>query len=683
MIKNYKIFTESLLSKLEGPSEEEIFNNFKDLTPDDMLYKSIDIGFSKGIKKAINFGVNIDFNEAFCLSAESGHLDLVKFFHEKGAEVTNDDNYALKYSAENGHLDVVKYLIEHGADVHANNDYALRWSANNGYLDVVKYLVENGADIHVNSDVPLLNAVINGHLDVVKYLVENGSKITHKILRHAENNEFTDIVNYFNQQLDNGSIKESLLDKLEGPSEEEVIKNIENKYLEDQIKIFVENGYIKGILKIKKMFDKNYLNDEIEGFKNFKHLLKHTSFNTMDIINYPNVLELLDKEDVFNIYSIDHMIEECILTSKKESLDYLLKKYNKYAKERFSNEKNKIYLINPMLRKDFDIIEILLNNGIFDFDPYKFFSSAIKYGGEEMGELFIKKYNFSESLLNKLEGPSEEEIWDVIKQFKPVKMLNKSIQSGLIKGVELALKLEPELLNHKIILDNIVESDNSEMLKTYLKCGGVISDKDNYLLRVALEKRNYEMCKIIIDSLSEDLIISELTTIKLAAYGNYDIIKYFVDKFPKSAKMLLKNVENSFHNFGIEHTQKTKDYLQSKILSNESLLTKLEGPSKEEISKNLNFEIKFDNPEDFINDIINNIKVSKKRNNDIIFEKDGTDILLLRDADKYLFIDNELVWDILKKVYGLTVTESNVILGKMFSEYFGFRITPMYHLGLF
>ena len=50
----------------------------------------------------------------------------------------------LHHGAENGHLEVVKYLVENGADIHANNDHALRWSARFGHLEVVKYLIEKG-----------------------------------------------------------------------------------------------------------------------------------------------------------------------------------------------------------------------------------------------------------------------------------------------------------------------------------------------------------------------------------------------------------------------------------------------------------------------------------------------------------------------------------------------------------
>ena len=47
--------------------------------------------------------------------------------------------WALEMAANNGHLDVVKYLVENGADVRAWDDCALRWAANNGHLEIVKY----------------------------------------------------------------------------------------------------------------------------------------------------------------------------------------------------------------------------------------------------------------------------------------------------------------------------------------------------------------------------------------------------------------------------------------------------------------------------------------------------------------------------------------------------------------
>jgi ankyrin repeat protein len=53
------------------------------------------------------------------------------------------NNYALRYSAENGHLDIVKYLIEHGADKHADDDHAFRYSEKNGHEDVAKYLCDS------------------------------------------------------------------------------------------------------------------------------------------------------------------------------------------------------------------------------------------------------------------------------------------------------------------------------------------------------------------------------------------------------------------------------------------------------------------------------------------------------------------------------------------------------------
>jgi len=55
---------------------------------------------------------------------------------------------------EYGHLKIVKYLVEHGANIHAKDDEALKKSAYQGHLEVVKYLVKNG---DYNTQVPIIS----------------------------------------------------------------------------------------------------------------------------------------------------------------------------------------------------------------------------------------------------------------------------------------------------------------------------------------------------------------------------------------------------------------------------------------------------------------------------------------------------------------------------------------------
>ena len=65
------------------------------------------------------------------------NIEVVKYLHENGADITANDNYVVICAAENGYLDMVKYLHENGADVTTGNNYAVRWAARNGYLEVV------------------------------------------------------------------------------------------------------------------------------------------------------------------------------------------------------------------------------------------------------------------------------------------------------------------------------------------------------------------------------------------------------------------------------------------------------------------------------------------------------------------------------------------------------------------
>ena len=122
-------------------------------------------------------------------AAYYGHLEIVKYLVENGADINAKDNNgwtSLIHAAYNGHLEVVKYLVENKADINAIGKYfgfdgltSLMFASMNGHLEVVKYLVENGANINDRNEA-LMGASISGHLEVVKYLVENGADINTK-----------------------------------------------------------------------------------------------------------------------------------------------------------------------------------------------------------------------------------------------------------------------------------------------------------------------------------------------------------------------------------------------------------------------------------------------------------------------------------------------------------------------
>ena len=64
--------------------------------------------------------------------------------------MTGRHNQAIVDAAQGGHLDVVKFLVEHGADVTAQRSRAVVGTAGSQQLEVVKYLVEHGAAVSAN-----------------------------------------------------------------------------------------------------------------------------------------------------------------------------------------------------------------------------------------------------------------------------------------------------------------------------------------------------------------------------------------------------------------------------------------------------------------------------------------------------------------------------------------------------
>ncbi|MBA3915900.1 MAG: ankyrin repeat domain-containing protein [Acidobacteriales bacterium] len=120
-------------------------------------------------------------------AAFDGDMDGLKAAMQAGANVNSKgrgDFSPLIAAARNGHLDVVKYLVEHGADVddkdNSRDKTALLAAAFRLHPDIVQYLAEHGADINaqaINGFTPLHDAAFVGDVATVKYLVDKGARL--------------------------------------------------------------------------------------------------------------------------------------------------------------------------------------------------------------------------------------------------------------------------------------------------------------------------------------------------------------------------------------------------------------------------------------------------------------------------------------------------------------------------
>ena len=75
-----------------------------------------------------------------CWAAAGGYLEVVKYLHENGADITAHGNEAICRAVAGGYLAMVKYLHRHGADIAACDHRIVRWAAKYGYTDIVRYL---------------------------------------------------------------------------------------------------------------------------------------------------------------------------------------------------------------------------------------------------------------------------------------------------------------------------------------------------------------------------------------------------------------------------------------------------------------------------------------------------------------------------------------------------------------
>ena len=122
-------------------------------------------------------------------AAAVGILDRVKQIVESdpaSAKAISPDGFpVVALAAVFGHLDVVRYLAENGADFNAaatnGSGYnALTGAGASGHTEIVRWLLEHGANPNYRYGAgysPLLTAAANGHLEIVKLLVNHGADV--------------------------------------------------------------------------------------------------------------------------------------------------------------------------------------------------------------------------------------------------------------------------------------------------------------------------------------------------------------------------------------------------------------------------------------------------------------------------------------------------------------------------
>ncbi|MGG0412336.1 ankyrin repeat domain-containing protein [Peribacillus simplex] len=113
---------------------------------------------------------------------------------------------------------IVEYLIHKGIDVNTKGDIfdasPLRVAAGAGHLEIVKYLIEAGAELDVSLAKRnlLFGAIYGGHKEVVEFLVEKGIDIsiryTGESIKNMDAYEYarefgqTEIAEYLKQKMD-------------------------------------------------------------------------------------------------------------------------------------------------------------------------------------------------------------------------------------------------------------------------------------------------------------------------------------------------------------------------------------------------------------------------------------------------------------------------------------------------
>ena len=131
------------------------------------------------MSKKNNFSImDYDLDTAFNESAKNGHLTVMLFLLDNGADIENCDHFALRNAVSEGRVEILNALISRGANINIDDGILLLTSTNlNDNVDVLTVLLFNNIDISIYYDIILDRCITRNYTKCSELLL---SFVTHQ-----------------------------------------------------------------------------------------------------------------------------------------------------------------------------------------------------------------------------------------------------------------------------------------------------------------------------------------------------------------------------------------------------------------------------------------------------------------------------------------------------------------------
>ena len=202
MIKNYKLFTESLLDNMKGPTDDEMIIFLKENNPNKLL----DIGLQRNnfefVKTAIENGAEIDYrvNCPLVNFGLSKNWERMKLYMGNNIYLNSNYKSLLKNYARINDTAILKILIV-DCDVKTIGDVALAEACHNDCFESAKLLIESGVDVNSYNTYLLRQLVFDEkpNYKIIKLLLDNGANphINDGFLFNTQDNNILELLNKY------------------------------------------------------------------------------------------------------------------------------------------------------------------------------------------------------------------------------------------------------------------------------------------------------------------------------------------------------------------------------------------------------------------------------------------------------------------------------------------------------